>query len=249
MKSPPGTIRHNPQPIRDYRRVVSGSVSPISPQLHTELRRTEMQREVFLELSDLSPDSVVETEPLPELSMSTPPEEAGRPLREYTGIGLQEQRSWRDPGEALNGWVNAVERKGVLVVHATRVPIEEMRGFSISSMPFTVVGLNGADWPRPRIFTLFHELAHIALNVGGVRDLHESEQHSEEESDRIEHFGNAAAAAAIVPAVELLSSEDIYDEARSDQKLRGKGSAGGPSYYVVKARDIGHGYAHSVLDA
>lgn len=298
LSAPPSAY----QPIRDYRRAVSGDAAPISTQLHTELRRAEMQREVFLELSVLSPGSVVETEPLPELTMSMPPEEAGRLLREYTGVRLRERRSWQDPSKALNAWIAAVERKGVLVVHTTRVPVDEVRGFSFSDMPFPVVGLNGSDWPRPRIFTLFHELAHIALNAGGVCDLHESEHDLMGESDRLEHFCNAAAAAAIAPSGELLSSdavsgrsrehewsvdelkqiadrhmmssealllrlidlerapwslywnlkqkfEDIYDEALAGQKLRRKGSRGGPSYYVMKARNIGHGYAHSVLDA
>ena len=290
------------QPIRDYRRIVDGSTTRVSPELHAELRRAETQREVFLEFSVLAPDSVRDTSPLPTLTTNTSPEEAGQLLREYVGVSLGTQNSWRNSNEALNGWVDAVEKRGILVIHATRISIDEARGFSISEIPFPVIGLNGADWPRPRVFTLFHELAHIALNIGGLCDLHESGRMSSEEADQLEHFCNSAAVAAIVPSDDLLSSqkvagssqqyqwsmdelqdladrymissealllrlvnlnraswdlywdrkselETIYNERRADEKKRQQESEGGPSYYVVKARNIGHGYAHAVLDA
>ncbi len=44
--------------------------------------------------------------------------------------------------------------------------------------------------------------------------------------------------------------EALYDEDYVRRtKQRQKEADGGPSYYTVKARNIGHGYAHSVLDA
>ena len=290
------------QAIRDYRRLVDGDIASVSPALHTELRRAEMQREVFLELSEFAPDAITDTVELPRLTMSTSPEEAGKLLREYVGVSLKRQHGWRSPNEAINGWVDAVDAKGILVIHVSRVGIDEVRGFSLSEIPFPVIGLNGADWPRPRVFTLFHELAHIALNLGGLCDLHERDRGPTQEADKLEHFCNAAAAAAIVPLDDLLSSalvarsskayewsldelrsladrymisaeallvrlitigkvswglywtrkrqlEALYDEDRTNTKQRQKEADGGPSYYTVKARNIGHGYAHSVLDA
>ena len=212
LPEPPTTY----QPIRDYRRLVDGQNTPVSPALHAELRRAESQREVFLEFSVLAPDSVGDTSPLPKLTTDMSPEEAGRLLRTYVGVSLQTQHSWRNHNEALNGWVDAVERKGILVVHITRVPVDEARGFSISELPFPVVGINGADGPRPRVFTLFHELTHIALNVGGLCDLHES-KHNPREVDRLEHFCNAVAVAAVVPSDDLLTYEPVTR--RSDNHL------------------------------
>ena len=290
------------QPIRDYRRMVGGRQFSISPALHKELRRAEMQREVFLELSEFAPESITNTVPMPDLAMDNPPEEAGERLRQYVGVSLRQQLNWRNPNDAINGWIDAIEAKGIVVIHTTRVPISEARGFSLSETPFPVVGLNGSDWPRPRVFTLFHELAHIALRLGGLCDLHEAKPRHPLKADRLEHFCNAVAAAAIVPLDDLLSSdlvarssraqqwaldeltsladrymvsaeslllrlvglervswdiywdrkrelEAIYHEARASRKQRQSESKGGPSYYTVKARDIGHGYAHAVLDA
>lgn len=298
LAEPPTTY----QPIKDYRRLVDGRAAPVSPELHTEFRRAESQREVFLEFSVLAPDSVGDTEPLPKLSIDIPPEEAGRLLRAYLGMSLQAQLSWKKPHEALNAWADAVERKGILVVHFQRVPVDEARGFSISGRPFPVVGLNGADWYRPRVFTLFHELAHIALNIGGLCDLHEPDSTPPRNADRVERFCNAAAVAALVPADDILTSEMVshrpddyqwsldelklladrymvssealllrlvnlnktswdlywnrkreldirYEDAREKRRRHQQESQGGPSYYSVKARHIGHAYARAVLDA
>jgi hypothetical protein len=40
-----------------------------------------------------------------------------------------------------------------------------------------------------------------------------------------------------------------YAEARDWERERRRQKKGGPSYYVVHARDLGHGYVTSVLDA
>ena len=290
------------QPIRDYRRLSDGSTPSVSYELHTELRRADMQREVFLEFSILAPDAVVETNQTPLLHLDMETEDAGQQLRDYLGVSLATQERWRDANTALNGWIDAVEAQGIIVIQTARVSIAEARGFSVSEFPFPVIGLNGSDWPRPRVFTLFHELAHIALNLGGLCDLHETSQASAKSADRLETFCNAVAAAAIMPANDILSLsivqhssresdwttneldslaskykistealllrlislqkaswdlywrrkselENIYAEARAQQQEIQKESDGGPPYYRIKARNIGHGYAHAVLDA
>ena len=43
--------------------------------------------------------------------------------------------------------------------------------------------------------------------------------------------------------------EQEYEDARQREQERRRADKRGPSYYVVKARDLGHGYISSVLDA
>jgi hypothetical protein len=43
--------------------------------------------------------------------------------------------------------------------------------------------------------------------------------------------------------------EQAYAEARQRQKDKQKESKGGPSYFTIKARNLGYGYVSSVLDA
>jgi Zn-dependent peptidase ImmA (M78 family) len=43
--------------------------------------------------------------------------------------------------------------------------------------------------------------------------------------------------------------EEEYADARRRERERQRASTGGPSFYVVKARDMGHGYITTVLEA
>lgn len=203
------------EPIRDFRQTIAAGNRKFSPELHAELRRAEMQREVFLEISELAPDVLDETTPLPSLTLQSSPEEAGALLREYVEVSSDAQTSWKDPQKALNGWVDALEKKGILVIHASSIKLEEARGFSISEMPFPVIGLNGKDKPRPRIFTLFHELAHIALNVGGLCILDEPKGIPSKKRESIEKFCNAVAVSAVVPASHLHSLPEVANASKN----------------------------------
>lgn len=282
-------------PIKDYRAGAAGTTSP-SPELQAEIRRVFGQREVFLELAEFDPDSVPEPVPLPRVDIESHPEVVGVLLREWIGVGLDDQYAARDKYEALNLWVRPIEEQGVLVVNFSGVDTDEVAGFSISEWPYTVIAINGADWPRRRLFTLLHELAHLALNTGGLCDLHEATIRRTKRDD-LEHFCNSVAAAALIPReallvqlreiagnvdLELVSDlaegfsvsseslllrlvsvgaatwdtywklkpelEELYREARERKREDRRGQSA-PLFYQTKARDLGHAYISSVLDA
>lgn len=260
------------------------------------------QREVMLELLEVSPASVPQPKPLPKIAVNDDPESAGEQVRTFLGVSEADQSRAADAREALNLWLAAAEAQGILVIQTAGIPLEEMRGFSVSEWPYPVVALNGSDWPRPRLFTLLHEIAHLSLNVGGICDLSEPGPANRRTEANLEQMCNSIAASALLPASALLrhplvtgrsydhdwpledlatlsrrfgaSSEAVllrlitlnratwetyntrraeltlgYQEAREAERQRRKEAEGGPSYYVVKARDIGHAYASSVLDA
>jgi Zn-dependent peptidase ImmA (M78 family)/transcriptional regulator with XRE-family HTH domain len=289
------------QALRDFRRTdASGDNAPWSPALRAEFRRALSQREVILEIADLSGGGQGLA---PGLEPSTPgsAEELGAAIRTALSLDDVPPRVWGHPHEALNLAVDAVERLNILVIRTRGVPVSEMRGFSISEWPVPVIALNGKDWPRPRLFTLLHEVAHLTLNSGGVCDLHEHRGPAAQ-NDQVEHFCNQAAAAALLPADRVLAHPRVaplerphewplsdladlsktfgasaeatllrlvalekatwdtywarkaeleaeYSRAREAEKERQRESEGGPNYYTVKARDLGHAYVASVLDA
>jgi Zn-dependent peptidase ImmA (M78 family) len=192
--------------MRDFRRQ-SGDSNPWSPELHGEFRRALDQREVFLELADDAPDSMPTTVSPPVLATHMNVEIAGNLLREYLELTISEQLKWKDPYKALNTLIDRVEERGIIVIHAKGVSIDEMRAFSISERPYPVIALNGSDFPRARVFSLFHELTHLALSNGGLCDLHEGngQRHHSAGDGSLEHFCNQVAAAALMPSPELLS--------------------------------------------
>jgi Zn-dependent peptidase ImmA (M78 family)/DNA-binding XRE family transcriptional regulator len=152
-------------------------------------RQQEAIREVREEIDDL---------PMPPLRMietdRTSAERSGALLRHELGLEDLPTRLLTRPEELLRELVRRVEQRGYLVIQVQRVPVGEMRGFSIAGDLAPVIALNGGDWPRGKVFTLLHELSHIGLRNGGLCDL------SRESSAPEERFCDQVAAAALMPA-------------------------------------------------
>lgn len=68
----------------------------------------------------------------------------------------------------LNDWIAALEDFGVLVFQSSRIELSEFRAVSVSHERLPFVVLNGADSQAGRIFSLFHEVGHLANRTGGV---------------------------------------------------------------------------------
>jgi Zn-dependent peptidase ImmA (M78 family)/transcriptional regulator with XRE-family HTH domain len=282
--------------IHDFRLTTDHAPRTWSHALRMEYRRILGQRDVFLELAELAPSTVPQPQPI-TIEDGTHAEAAGNGIREVLGITREQQSEWANPDDALRAWIAAAERLAILVVHTRSIEVSEMRGFSVSEWPFPVVALNGSDSRRGRLFTLAHELCHIALNSGGLCDLHES-QDPRELNDRLEQYCNEAAASALMPRDAMLTNPVVrqadrgyrwsLDELRAlsrrygvsseaflirliglgkaswdlywsrkpqfeaeyaEARRRQRDEPGGPSYYVVKARDLGRGYVTAVIDA
>ncbi len=199
-------------PLRDFRTVDGRERTLETPRLALETRRAHQRREAALDLAQ-----VIGEEPIPfELSASETddPLVLARSLRALLGVSLDEQFDWADQYVALNAWKGAAERAGVLVFQTENLPISEARGFSVALFPLPVVVLNSKESPKGRIFTLVHELAHIALRAGGVCDLHEDNR-SKREPDRVEVFCNRVAGETLVPGESLeatLIALELADE-------------------------------------
>ncbi len=200
LSSPPNDF----SPLRDFRR--TGATEPMrSPELMTEVKRALTQREVFLELSEVSPASLAASDQIPAIGEDVSSEAAGILLRQALNLDSIPQATWSRPSEALNRCIGAVERLGVIVMQTHGIEVEELRGFSISELPYQVIALNGKDCPRARLFTLFHELAHLALRADHLPDLHEEETRHRTSDDETEHYCNSVAASILMPANAFLT--------------------------------------------
>ena len=289
------------QPLSDFRSSRDGAPAEWSPELRTEIRRALSQREVYLEIAEVSPASLPAVVTLPPLKRNQTVEEAAGELRTWLDLEQLSVGVFSRPRELLNAAIARVEQRGVIVIQTQGILPNEMKGFSLAEFPYPVVALNGKDWPRPRLFTLLHEVVHLASRLGGVCDLHE-DRRPNSSPDEVEHYCNEVAAAILMPRGRLLNMnavtaankthqwsleeleflsrpfassseamllrlisigkadwetyrlrkselEQLYEEARQQERERQQATQGGPSYYIVKARDLGHGYVSSVLDA
>lgn len=207
LKDPP--LRFHP--MHDFRRQAAQVELPQSPELTMEIRRAHDRREWALELF-----REIEEEP-PQVQSVVPvdadPEVAATTVRDFLGVSLQDQTTWRTEYEAFRQWRLLVERAGILTFQAVGVEVEEARGFSISERPLPVAVANIKDAPRGRIFTLLHEVAHILSRDGGICDLHESD---DDESSRVEAFCNHVAGAALFPKRPLLNTDVVRQHRKGD---------------------------------
>ncbi len=190
----------------DFRRMELSTHHVMSPALANGLREAEAKRDaaldLFLQLEEEPPAwNLV-------LPGDTPPDYAASMLLERLPVTMKSRSEWGSDYEALSGWRAAIEGLGVLVVQLSGVPIEEMRGCSLATFPLPVIILNSTDSPLGRVFTLLHELTHLARNESGLCDFNEDAPRSRK-FDAVEAYCNHVAGAMLVPADELLACAEV----------------------------------------
>jgi Zn-dependent peptidase ImmA (M78 family)/DNA-binding XRE family transcriptional regulator len=186
---------------KDYRRLAGTLREALSTLIHLDVRSAWEKREIVLELM-----AAQDRKPVPfstTLSLEGDPEVEGRELRQQLRVSLEEQSSWHDPRRAFNVLRARVEDLGVLVLQTSDVSLEELRAYSLHAEPLPVVVLNRKDVPAARIFSLMHELVHLALRSEGLCDLTTEVERTPEEQ-RLEVFCNAVAASCLIPRDALL---------------------------------------------
>lgn len=187
--------------LRDFRRHPGEQAASWSPELHGEYRRAHQQREQLLELAELE-DYALPTAwhlaPLPEQDEALA-SAARRLVLDASPLGLPGGRGG-SPYDHVNAWVAGLEQLGVLVMTTAggRVLTTEMRGFSLYFDELPVIVVNGADFPRGRLFTLLHEYAHLLLHSEGLCELVTDTRPTTPDA-RLEARCNALAAAMLMP--------------------------------------------------
>lgn len=198
--------------LHDFRAGASGAQPSTSPALAFEIRKAYDRREWALELmSDLQ---ITPTTFGVRLVLGEDAETAAERVRSALNVRIDVQSRWRVDNEAFREWRALLERVGILTFQATRLELEEARGFSISLRPLPAVVVNIKDAYRGRIFTLLHEVTHIALNEGGICDLDDNQRRNV--SARIESYCNRVAGAILFPRDELLNATEVRSHRSSD---------------------------------
>lgn len=192
--------------LRDFRRLSGEEPVLVSEELEAEIHRTQELREAAMSL--LEESTVRRPFPL-SASLQEDPERVGETIRRALAITDANQLNWRGPYEALREWRLAVEYLGVLVANMSGIDVKDARGFSIAHFPLPLIALNTKDTPNGRLFTLMHELVHLALHEGGICEW-SHERRLAAPNRRVETFCNQVAAAVLLP-VTLVSQ--VVEEA------------------------------------
>jgi Zn-dependent peptidase ImmA (M78 family) len=185
-----------PERVRDFRRLPAAPKS-WGPNLASELRRAEQQRDAVVDLLDLRNEPARSLWREPADGPANELAERARALLTRRSLASQPTASSK-PTDWFFFWSSALEEVGVLVVTMSRVAPSEARGFSISEDNVPVVAVNGAEHFNGRIFTLLHEYAHLLMSTSGLCDLHETSTGGRDQ-DAIEIECNRLANEMLVP--------------------------------------------------
>jgi Zn-dependent peptidase ImmA (M78 family)/DNA-binding XRE family transcriptional regulator len=151
--SPPVEFRHPPS-----------ARSVLNPNERRYLREvTRLQRTVAWILSELGKPPV----DIPQIQLGSDVERAAESVRQQLKVAVGEQLRWQSSSMALKEWRDALEETGVLVF-LLQLGKDSCRGFSLWDDRAPVIASNTWWNPEARIYTLFHEYAHLLTRTNSV---------------------------------------------------------------------------------
>jgi Zn-dependent peptidase ImmA (M78 family)/DNA-binding XRE family transcriptional regulator len=186
-------------PLKDYRTRREHESKNLSIDTIVAIQEVTDTLETFADLKADQPklfaapplDAVGKGEHAPELAIRQ---------RKKFGVSVTEQQDWRSAAVARDRWRQAVERRGVFVYFIPMGP--ECSGVTINHEGLFAVCVNDSETNNgARIFTLFHEYAHVLRRQTGISD--------ENPSNPTERFCNEFAADFLLPYTAI---ENIFGE-------------------------------------
>ena len=130
-------------------------------------------------------------------------ENIAKAIREYLGVSISEQSSWKSPEIALEKWREVFGRVGIYVFKDA-FRSNEYFGFCLEDGEFPIIYINNSSTKTRQIFTLFHELGHLLFHTSGIDRADDSFLYNApSEYRRIEIICNGLAARVLVPEEEF----------------------------------------------
>jgi len=201
-------------PHQSFRTLPDFEIDELSAETRFRIRQARAVQLSLGELSDgANPSSRFILRDLPTVAAN--PAKAAEQIRQFLGIDLATQRSWRSNRQALSAWRAAVEAVGVFVFKDT-FKQRDVSGFSLYDTEFPIIYINNSTAKTRQMFTLFHELGHLLFHTNGVTKRDDSYiRVLHGEARDVEIFCNRFAADVLVPE-SALAAEDL---AATDQNI------------------------------
>lgn len=192
----------NEKELTDYRRVGGGGTGNLSKKTLDVIREARHVQSIAAELLELNsmdarPDIIPRT-------LKDDPQVVAKAERESLGLNLEK----RPKEKSIDAFVRdeylalkaRIESLNIFVLQAV-MDVGEVRGFTLPDKYPKVILINSRDGPRPRLFTLLHEYAHLLLKTDGIclTNSYLSGVQSTDPDVSVERWCNNFAGAAIMP--------------------------------------------------
>ncbi len=185
-------------PISSAFRVLSKTEKRISKELLLAIRKAQYYQSIVNEIIlDLN---ISFTPKIEKTKLEDNPIEVAIKERNESRIPIEKQYKFKDAYEAFNTWRKFIESKNILVFQF-KFPLEDARGFSLMDTLLHVIVINSQDNILARIFTLFHEYAHLIL---GIPEIYIQDSDTSKE---IEKWCDTFASEFLIPTKELEKNE------------------------------------------
>jgi Zn-dependent peptidase ImmA (M78 family) len=202
---------------KDFRRH-QDSKGGYSKELLLVIRKARRIQEIHHELTDnLHISSKV---PLKIRTLKDDPEKVAFQECNRSGIKISGDSAGTSPVKIFDIWRGWLESQNISVLKM-KMPADDARGFSLTDgEPFVIV-VNSSDADRARLFTLFHEYAHILLDMPVVCNQGDGDL---DEYDDVERWCNHFAGAFLAPRDEIENNHVIQQSLKSGNYLRAASS-------------------------
>jgi Zn-dependent peptidase ImmA (M78 family)/transcriptional regulator with XRE-family HTH domain len=194
-----------PKP-KDYR--TANKAHAFSRKTLSAIRKARDIQSLYKELGGQSEAQKIS---LNKYAMSHSPESAAEKERGLLAVATSNTSGEAGARELLKKYVKVLEQNDILVLQL-QMPIEDCRGFSIKDKSPFIIALSSSDQIYPRLFTLFHEYAHLLLqSEGGSMCIPEEDMLSVESGDlgRIETWCNKFSASFLLPENKIRKSQEV----------------------------------------
>jgi Zn-dependent peptidase ImmA (M78 family)/DNA-binding XRE family transcriptional regulator len=187
-------------PILSSFRILPKKETEISKELRLAIRKARYYQSIANELmTDLGIDPTPKIE---KTKIEDNPLVIAKRERNKSSISIDEQYKFKNAYYAFNVWRNFVESKNILVFQF-KFPLKDSRGFCLMDKTPYVIAINSEDNILARIFTLFHEYAHILL---GISELYSEEINTNQE---VERWCDIFASEFLIPQEELKKDKNF----------------------------------------
>lgn len=174
----------------------------VSYELWKEINRLKSCRECAIELMDIDGYKDV----LKEFNPNDTLDKIEKKVREIFKIETPFRNKSAYNNNAFNYFRNKIESKGIMVLQIEGISIREVRGMSLNFDILPIISVNKSDSDRAKVFTLFHELAHLIRRTSNLCLIDFNEREDEEEK-----ICNDLAANILIPEAILNSNIQNID--------------------------------------